>query len=194
MLDLQAIFGDESKTAVAVDVACEAPTIDLANANQVRQATPDRLEGDPLFPTDVMEALRAADARWADDPDTGKTDEAIEVIVPPAPCPKCGTAGDIDGDIETNLPGWIEQTDAAGDWTITHPDHVDDQIIEMPDPYPDCEGVSFWWDFRGNRHCEECQPPTIGRRLRELAQRLKLNAQNHSYRTQSDDRDQSVVR
>ena len=69
----------------------EAPAIDLTDATQVWQAALDRLEGDPLFPPDVMEGLRAADARWADDPEAGETDEAIEVIDPPDPCPKCGT-------------------------------------------------------------------------------------------------------
>lgn len=71
----------------------EAPAIDLTDATQVWQAALARLEGDPLFPPDVMEGLRAADARWADDPEAGETDEAIEVIDPDelTPCPKCGT-------------------------------------------------------------------------------------------------------
>ena len=69
----------------------EAPAIDLTDATQVWQAALDRLEGDPLFPPDVMKGLRAADARWADDPEAGETDEGIEVIDPPDPCPKCGT-------------------------------------------------------------------------------------------------------
>jgi hypothetical protein len=48
------------------------PALDLAPVNQadapaVWQAALDRLEGDPLFPADVMEALRAAEARWIDD-------------------------------------------------------------------------------------------------------------------------------
>ena len=61
----------------------DAPTIDLTDAMAVWQAALDRLEGDPLFPPDVMEALRAADAQWADDPEAG---EAIEVIDPPGGC------------------------------------------------------------------------------------------------------------
>ena len=69
----------------------DAPAIDLTDATQVWQAALDRLESDPLFPPDVMEGLRAADARWADDLEAGETDEAIEVIDPPAPCPECGT-------------------------------------------------------------------------------------------------------
>ena len=43
----------------------EAPSIDLTDATQVWQAALDRLEGDPLFPPDLMEGLRAADAQWA---------------------------------------------------------------------------------------------------------------------------------
>ena len=67
----------------------DAPTIDLTDAMAVWQAALDRLEGDPLFPPDVMEAMRAADAQWADDPEAGETDEAIEVIEvidPPGGC------------------------------------------------------------------------------------------------------------
>ncbi len=68
MLDLQAIFGDESESVSAVQAACEAdesPVIDLADATAVWQAALDRLDGDPLFPPDVMEALRASEAQWA---------------------------------------------------------------------------------------------------------------------------------
>ncbi len=45
----------------------------------------------PPATPDVMEDLRAADVRWADDPEASESDEAIEVIDPPDPCPKCGT-------------------------------------------------------------------------------------------------------
>lgn len=41
----------------------EAPAIDPPDATQVWQAALDRLEGDSLFPPDVMEGLRAADPR-----------------------------------------------------------------------------------------------------------------------------------
>jgi len=64
----------------------EAPAIDLTDAMAVWQAALDQLDGDPLFPPDVMEGLRAADARWVDDPEPGETDEASEVINPPGDC------------------------------------------------------------------------------------------------------------
>ena len=66
----------------------DAPAIDLTDATAVWQTALDRLDGDPLFPPDVMEALRAADAQWADEP---KAEESIAVIDPPDPCPECGT-------------------------------------------------------------------------------------------------------
>ncbi|MCO6458767.1 MAG: hypothetical protein J5I93_25955 [Pirellulaceae bacterium] len=47
-----------------------APEVTLnnqADAAAVWQAALDRLDGDPLFPADVMEAMRAAEARWIDD-------------------------------------------------------------------------------------------------------------------------------
>lgn len=42
-----------------------APEIDQSNAVAVWRAALDRLEGDPLLPPDVMDALRSADVRWA---------------------------------------------------------------------------------------------------------------------------------
>jgi hypothetical protein len=69
----------------------EAPTIDLTDATSVWHAALDRLEGDPRFSTDVMEALRAAAAQWADDPEADQTGVSIEAIDPPDACPECGT-------------------------------------------------------------------------------------------------------
>lgn len=60
----------------------QAQAIDLTDSKQVWQAALDRLEGSPSFPPDVMEPLRAADARWADDSKANETDEAID---PPDP-------------------------------------------------------------------------------------------------------------
>lgn len=42
------------------------PLINQADASKVWHATLDRLEGDPSFPPDVMERLRAADVGWGD--------------------------------------------------------------------------------------------------------------------------------
>ena len=68
----------------------DAPVIDLTDAAAVWKAALNRLEGDPLFAPDVMEALRAADARW-DELKPDNAQDSIEVIDPPAPCPNCGT-------------------------------------------------------------------------------------------------------
>ena len=43
------------------------PNIDPTNVTSVWQAALDQLEGDPLFPPDVMNALRAANVYWASD-------------------------------------------------------------------------------------------------------------------------------
>lgn len=45
----------------------DAPAIDLTNATAVWQAALDRLEGDPLFPSDVMDVLRNSNVEWGDD-------------------------------------------------------------------------------------------------------------------------------
>jgi len=67
----------------------KASDIDLTNATAVWRAPLDRLDGDLLFPPDEMEALRAADAQWGNDPKAGDSWE--DAIEPPDPCPKCRT-------------------------------------------------------------------------------------------------------
>jgi hypothetical protein len=42
--------------------------IDLSDAVNVWSAALRRLEGNPLFPPDLIEALRSAEVRWVDDP------------------------------------------------------------------------------------------------------------------------------
>ena len=89
----------------------EVAGIDRTGVAAVWQAALDRLEGNSLFPPDEMEALRAADVRWADDfpPVSEPLDSAgwpTDCIDPNelTPCPKCGTlelwqsvAGDLFG-------------------------------------------------------------------------------------------------
>ena len=52
------------------DHKCELLTIlqPASDAPALWQAALDRLAGDVLFPPDMIEALRAADAQWADAP------------------------------------------------------------------------------------------------------------------------------
>lgn len=54
------------------------PAVDLTDANAIWQAALDCLERDPLFPPDEMKALRAANAQWADEPDSNETRESGE--------------------------------------------------------------------------------------------------------------------
>ena len=49
------------------DHAADTRKGDPTNAAAVWQATLDRLDGDPLFPSELMELLRSADVSWADD-------------------------------------------------------------------------------------------------------------------------------
>lgn len=88
--------------------APEVAPINQADAATVWQAALDRLEGDPLFPPDVMEGLRAADARLEDDPDSGEANESIELIDPPDACPDCGSLElwqTVAGDLYGRTPG-----------------------------------------------------------------------------------------
>ena len=53
-----------------LSIKSDTPAIDLNDATAVWQAALDRLDGDPLFPPDLMEALRSADAQWRHEPET----------------------------------------------------------------------------------------------------------------------------
>ncbi|MDA1326293.1 MAG: hypothetical protein O3C34_16305 [Proteobacteria bacterium] len=43
----------------------DAPATELTDATQLWKAVLNELDGDPLFPPEMLTALRAADARWA---------------------------------------------------------------------------------------------------------------------------------
>lgn len=68
---------------------------------------------------------------------------------------------------------WLEIRNDDGTVSFVHPDHVDDEIIDIPAPCPTCQGIVFWWDVTGCQHCERCQPRTTAVRLRKFAQRLR---------------------
>jgi hypothetical protein len=83
------------------DSKYESDSVDLANATAVWHAALDLLQGDPLFPSDVMEALRNAEVRWAteDSPDVthGRpkgTDGAEQQLAEPI-C-RCGSTTTVD--------------------------------------------------------------------------------------------------
>ena len=62
-----------------------APVVDPPHAAAVWHAALDRLESDPMFPSNVMKSLWAADVQWKDET---VWENSIE---PPDPCPECGT-------------------------------------------------------------------------------------------------------
>ncbi len=125
----------------------DTPAIDLTDATAVWQAALDRLEGDLLFPPDLIATLRAADVQWAsapEEPASGPVPESlgpdgwpVDCIDPDdlEPCPKCGT-----------LELW--QTLAS------------DVFGSAP----------------GRWRCAKCEPPTTAQRLRELANRVRQQA------------------
>lgn len=49
-------------------------------------------------------------------------------------------------------------------------------IIDIPDPCPDCGGIEVWQDLAGGWHCERCKPRRQGDRLRRLAPELRERA------------------
>ncbi|MCL4205540.1 MAG: hypothetical protein KJ000_23915 [Pirellulaceae bacterium] len=74
---------------------------------------------------------------------------------------------------EDPYAGWLEVVKSDGTVGLVHPDHADDEIIDMPSACPACGGIVFWWDVTGGQHCERCRPRTTAERLRKLAQRLR---------------------
>ncbi len=81
---------DRLKTHKAELLTALRPAIEPSDASAVWQAALDQLDDDPAFPSDVMRALRAADAHWEIDAETDHAGESIEVIEPPDPCSDCG--------------------------------------------------------------------------------------------------------
>ena len=124
-----------------LDVRMVEPT----DATAVWRAAVGRLEGNPLFPSEVMEALWAADVQWAREelPDTAKdfdverldADGWPEGCIDPdklTPCPTCGS-----------LELWQA---VAGDLFAQTP---------------------------GRWYCLKCDPPTTARRLRARVARIR---------------------
>ena len=114
---------------------------DSTDAAAVWQAVLDRLDGDPLFPSELMELLRSADVCWADDaPNFDTTTEPD--FEPPGP------------------DGWPA--------SCIDPDELT--------PCPQCDTLEPWQSLAGNWHCQNCDPPDKGRKLRALATQLRWAA------------------
>lgn len=58
----------------------------------------------------------------------------------------------------------IDLTDQAGET---------DEAIAPPDPCPECGSLELWETLTGRWRCLKCDPPTIARRLRQRAARLR---------------------
>ncbi len=98
MLDLQAIFGDDTPSA-----STDRPTA-VANDRGTTIGVRQSAEGDGVIAPDVIQALRSTDTIWVDAGDVDRTDHSARIIDPPDPCPKCGSlelwesmAGDLFG-------------------------------------------------------------------------------------------------
>lgn len=96
MLDLEAIFGSDDGPVIGA-----VATVPFEAEHERVLAPLDDNGGDPLFPPEVMTALRAADVRLVDDPWVNPWAAAVEL---PEPCERCGSldqwlslAGDLAG-------------------------------------------------------------------------------------------------
>jgi len=73
-------------------------------------------------------------------------------------------------------PEWIERTDADGRRILERADVAGLEIIDVPTPCPHCDGIEVWQDVAGGWHCLRCDPPTVARRLRRAAARIRQRA------------------
>ena len=100
MLDLEAIFGSDD--GPVIDAVAMVPI----DAKRERVPAPlDDNEAAPLFPPEVMAALRAADVRLADDPWIDPWKAAVEL---PEACERCGSLElwqSLAGDLSGTAPG-----------------------------------------------------------------------------------------
>jgi hypothetical protein len=113
-------------------------------------------------------------------------------------CPVCGSTRTVHGTRyvwcrdcadrggETRLGSFpVEsQGDAdAAEWTeretpdawriLERADMAGLEIVDLPAPCPDCGGIDVWQDVAGGWHCLLCDPPTVTRRLRQDAARIR---------------------
>lgn len=80
---LASLKARKSELLATLRPEADAKCVDLADATELWQAALDRLEGNPLFPREIIEGARMAEASWGD----SETLEPIELD----PCPACGT-------------------------------------------------------------------------------------------------------
>ena len=66
--------------------------------------------------------------------------------------------------------GWTEQETPDGWRILERADMAGLEIIDLPDPCPNCGGLEVWQDMAGELYCVTCSPaPDTGERLRRLA-------------------------
>jgi hypothetical protein len=98
-------------------------------------------------------------------------------------CPWCRRTALVDGErgawcTNCDRLAWLEMP--GGDFIRA--DHVDDQVLDPPDPCADCGGIERWQDAGGRLRCPSCDPvPGHGARLRGLAARI--HAASNMFRT-----------
>ena len=77
-------------------------------------------------------------------------------------------------------PDELREADAR---SVDDPEAGDDEHIEVidpPDPCPECGSLELWQTLTGNWRCLRCDPPTTARRLRERAARRKIQSSEHN--------------
>ena len=87
--------------------------------------------------------------------------------------------------VDGQFDHWIRlrRTDGGTSWI--HPDHVVDdlEVIDPPDPCPECGSLLLWQSIVGNWRCQRCDPPKTAKRLHDVAKRLKMTASHRAGRT-----------
>ena len=77
--------------------------------------------------------------------------------------------------VEINDPfrNWIETSGDGQSSGIVHPDHLEDQYIDPPDPCEKCGGLMFWWNVFNQQRCMRCEPPKEAIRLLKFKHRIQ---------------------
>ena len=82
--------------------------------------------------------------------------------------PRSAVTPDLAQRMKAHKPELLVILRSEADRTGNQPD-----MIDPPDPCPECGTLELWQTLAGNWRCQQCDPPTTARRLLELAARLK---------------------
>ena len=95
-------------------------------------------------------------------------------------CGQTTAPGVVPDRVPSPFADWVLRPDASGRLGWEAPGLTEaarpvsfDALPDLPDPCPQCGGLTFWWPIVGDRRCAVCHPPTAGIRALERADRIR---------------------